>query len=175
VAVKSFKKKISIIISVSLGIVAVAVIALIITTIDLGKVSKEIQEKRLEAITQQRAVGALASLRADSKKATELFPRLEKAMTVRDELLTFRPEMQGLGTKNKAPLTITFGPETGRKEDEPGSIQFTIIAQGAYGNLIELIRDIEKSRYFTSLDNFDIVRQNEESLNLTLTGKVFFR
>ena len=78
--------------------------------------------------------------------------------------------------KGLAP-SFTFGAETPGSDSVPGRIAFTLTVAGQQDKILEFMKAMESSRYFTRIQGVDIVSQGGNTLDYQglITGEIFFR
>jgi len=152
---------------ISVGAVGVVLVGLFLVGIDMKNVAKETVETRAELKRGINRLDRLAQLREESKLAQARIGLLESLLPSRDDLFSLPAEVETLAGSQGLSARFSFGSEG------DGSIDYSITAQGAYGEIVNFLDFIEKNIQFMNVTRTDIILQGEE-YRANLNGRVFF-
>lgn len=167
-----FKKRLSIIIGIPLGICLVLITALFFLGSDITKQTNQIKQLRGSLRYYIEMTEFLALLRQDSEKAKHYLPELESALPTRDQLVVFSSDLNIIARQNKIDIGLNLGQESPASAKEPGKIDFTVAGQGGFDNFLNFLKLLKNSRYFINLKTLDLSRQ-DDNFKVSLTGQVF--
>jgi len=172
---KEFKKKLFVNIGVLLAVVFVLGGGILFLRKDIKLLSDSIAQERSQVADRGNEISLLFDLRKELKEAELYFSILDNALPKRENLYVFNQEVLRLGHVNNLDRpSFSFGSEILSTDTLPGRAKFTIFVSGAYADILGFLRDLERSRYFIKIENFDMV-ERDNKFNAQLVGEVFFR
>ncbi len=157
-----------------LGILAVT-LALIAG--DISKLEKQITTIKGDYSARTQALTNLNGLKLDAKKALGGLSFLQNTLPYKEGLFIFSEDMSRIAREKSLAPSFIFGTETPGSDSIPGRIMFTMTVSGDQGKILEFIRAMESSRYFTRIQGVELVSQGVNTVDYQgiITGEVFFR
>ncbi len=168
----NFKKRLTIIIAIPLGISLILSLILIFLGSDIIERGNHIKQLQSELNFHLRATESLALLRKDSEQAQSYLPAIKNILPTRDQLIEFNKDLTNLVKQNQVSLNLTLGQESLRTETELGVLNFNLTAQGEFDKFLDFLKTLENNRYFIKLITIDLSRQ-DSSFKTSMSGQVF--
>lgn len=142
---------------------------------DIKYLSSSIVETRRQVAARSQEISLFFNLRENFKEAESYFSVLDNALPKRENLYLFNQEVYRLGNMNNLGRpSFSFGSETASTAASPGRAKFTIFISGSHEDILNFLKDLERSRHFINIENFDMI-QRDSKLNGQLSGEVLFR
>jgi Tfp pilus assembly protein PilO len=175
--VKSFTKKITIELLLSVGVIILFGIGLWVSFGDLKSVGLQIISSRSSSSAKEQSFANLANLKQESVLAREKMNILRSTFPSREGILSFRDHANLLAKQWGVSSNFNFSSEHTSKDNNPDSIEFSLAVSGNYDNVISFIEQLEKGRYYISINKMDIVAQgsNTSAYQAVIGGEVFFK
>lgn len=167
-----FRRRLTILISISLGIIFVFSAAIVFLAYDIVNRTNRITSLRGELSSRREGIQSLASLRQDFEKSKIYSANLQNVLPTRDQLLKFSPDLNTIATQNKINFSSSLGNEERGENTKVGETSFNITAQGSFENLINFLKDVSNSRYPLKFVSLDLVQDQKNEFKISLTGKV---
>ncbi len=172
----NFRKKIILTIGFGVAIVLFLIILLFFFGREIASLSKNIVESRQQIEKQNRDTALFFELRQNFETAKGYEKFLNQVLPQREEIFLFKEEVNKISVANNLEhSSFNFGSESLGPEDLFGKVKFVVYAEGEYQNILSFLKDLEKSRYFINLSNFDIIRREDGRFQGYFNGYVFFR
>lgn len=156
-------------------IILVLIIFLFILRADINGRSGQIIQKKTDFAVRSQSVKSLSVLRSEYEKALPSFDFLENILPARDQAITFAKDLEGFAGKYRLEYGFTFGSEAKSTVSAPGSVDFRISMGGTYDNIINFLKNVDKSRYFIYFSSMDLSKAGGDSFTSVVTGSVFTR
>lgn len=164
---KGSKARLLIQIGVSLGIALVILTLVIFLGLDIGKRANDVAVSRGELNGKIKQLNNLAELQSD-KETSEIYSiKLQEVLPKRDDLLSFPSRIDAIAGSHNVASQFSFGNESDK------NIQFSLVIQGNYNNIVSFIETIEKDILFLDLESFDVVGSDIE-YSAKLVGTIYF-
>lgn len=172
-----FRKKLFIRLGITIGVSAILLGLLLYIAGDIKAVNASIQSVRTGLVTRSQSIGNLVDLKRDSEEARKGLSFLQNALPARESLFVFSDEVNRLAKQRNLSTVFTFGIEVPGSATVPGKMGFTINVSGEYNSIIDFMKDLEASRYFTSVNSFELVSQgaNTTGYQVVFSGDVFYK
>ncbi|MEZ4156776.1 MAG: hypothetical protein R3B52_02280 [Candidatus Paceibacterota bacterium] len=143
---------------------------------DINRRAKQIEAGRAEQVATESKIATLSSLEIDSAEAALLRPLLSDSLPLRDDLVSFRREMQQLSVKHGlVGYGFAFGNETIPTDGTPGFIGYNLSIRGLPEQVLGFIYDFENHPYFITMPSINYVEQDNGEFQFTTSGKIFTR
>lgn len=159
-----------------LGIVAgacfVAVIIISLLSYDIGRRAEMIQGYTKELRARVDASLAISSLKTDFEVAKPYFSVLENILPIRDQLISFPKDISFVAQKNKISAAVSFGTETAATASAPGFVNFSMVLEGSYDDILKFMKEVEHGKYVIDWANVDF-SFNKKNYTGTISGRVF--
>ena len=170
-----FKKSLIISLSITLGLTAVMLIAIIILANDSSEKADQIGRAKIEINAKNRSLEILTILQSDSQKAAAYSNQIDSLLITKDQLINSKRELNALAQENGMNLNLEFRDESPPTENElrKTNVVLNINSQtGGLMNFANFLKALENSKYFLKFTNADL---NTEGARLsgTLNGQIF--
>lgn len=170
-----FKKRLAIPLTVALAMIAVLVTAIIFLGLDIESRAQKVGLLRADLNFRTRAIESIAELRSDYEKSKPYAEEMKNILPTQDQLLNFSRDINLIANQNRVNLSLSLK-GGGQPKTETFTLQkndFSATAQGALNNLINFLKAVKTSRYFTKMNSLDISRQGEDTFGILINGQVF--
>ena len=172
----SFRKKLFIQGSIAFVAVAVLLVGIGIFMGDVTKYGDEVVNARKELGLRSGTLSLLARLQSQySQKAKGYTAILNSVIPREADLFNVSRDFQILATQSGVTHTFAFTGETPANEDNLGTINFRVQAEGNLPNLQSFIRSLEQFRYITRLESMGIGKTKDGVNTASLRGVIYFR
>lgn len=151
---------------ISAGAVLTLLAVLAFVALDAKTIAGEALNSRTELNTKISKLEKLAQLREEAKLAEPRFAILENVLPNRDDLFTFKKEIEAIGKSHGLDVDFSFGSE-GEE-----SINYGMSAIGDYDEIIDYIKTIENSIVFMNISSVDVII-TEGGYRAAINGSVF--
>ncbi len=141
---------------------------------DISSRSAAVLEGRKNLVQKSEALRSLAALKLDSERAKSYSSLLQNILPLRDQLISFPKDLEGIARKNKVDFGFSFGAEVASKDNLPGSLGFAITLGGKYANILDFMEEVESSRYIIEWVEMDIALVGD-IFKGSASGRVFSR
>ncbi len=169
-----FKKKFSLNLGVSLGVVLILLVINFLIDADLTRRAAAVEAAKRDLALRAKAIESLAVLKDEARRADGYRSALEQSLPKSDELINFRSNLRALAQARNLDFTFSFGAETPLRDNQPAFTGFQMTISGPTRAFMEFLRDLERSIYFVDLENIDM-SQSGDRFSATLAGRVFGR
>ena len=159
--------------SISGGVIALLIIAVLLAGNDLSRRADKIQNSRQELSVRLKSFNSLVALRANASEAAKITSVLQLALPAKDQLIGFSKVLEGYAKNNKLGFGFSFESETKAAEKIPATNSFTLTSSGPYSQFIRFLRALEGGAYSVGFDSFDLNRRAGEDFDILIKGKVF--
>lgn len=171
---RNWKKRLILSIGLTLIIVAVFLGGIIFLRSDIRSRAEIINSLRQELNFRTNSLKSLATLKQDLEKTRPYIDLIETALSNKDALVNFPKDLSKLSKESNVELGFAFGNEIAATQNEPGATIFNLTLSGNYGNIINFLKSLEKSRYFISLETIDLAKTPQtQKFSALISGKVF--
>ncbi len=171
---KPFHKKVTVKLSISLGIIAVLVLGIIFFGFRVDSLSEKVITTRQELGERSRSLQSLASLRSDySTKGQSYLNVLYNVIPEKDELIDLSKNFQVIAQEGQLDYGFTFLGENPPIAENLGSVKFSLSLGGSLNELLSFLKNLENFRYLISLENVSLNRADRMRMNIR--GDVFYR
>ncbi|MDD4931547.1 MAG: type 4a pilus biogenesis protein PilO [Candidatus Colwellbacteria bacterium] len=172
-----FQRKLLIRLGITAAIMAVVFGFIIYVMGDMTSVATSIKEIRSAFNIKSQAIGNLAGLQKDAEEARVGSSILQNTLPNRESLFVFTDEINRLARARNLVPVVNFTEEVQGTETAPGKIGFSANIAGDYEQLIDFMKALESSRYFTSIESFEMISQgsNTTGYQAVIVGEVFFK
>ena len=127
--------------------------------------------------SNSQLIEGLASIKSMAAETGKYKQALDALLPAKDELVNFSGWLDGLSRAHQVSESFSFqGNAVESSKSEAGFVGFSLDASGAYGNLIDFLKDVElrAPRYLVGFDNVDL-RRDGSGYRVSVRGRVFFR
>lgn len=143
---------------------------------DINRRAKQIEANRAANIAIESKIATLSSLEINNTEAVLLRPVLSDSLPLRDDLVSFRREMQQLSIKHGlVGYGFAFGNETIPTDGTPGFIGYNLSIRGLPEQVLGFISEFEDHPYFITMPSINYVEQDNGEFQFTTSGKIFTR
>lgn len=170
-----FKKRLAILLIISLAVIAVLTTAIIFMGLDIKSRAQEVSRLRADFNFRARAIESIAELRSDYEKSKPYAGEIKNILPTQDQLVNFSRDMNLIANQNKINLSLSLK-GGGQLKTETPALQkndFSATAQGTLNSLINFLRAVKTSRYFIQMNSLDISKQGENTFSILINGQVF--
>lgn len=171
----SFKKQLLVQIVIGFVIFIALIGGLLFFGSNIKDYSAKIDVARQDLIARSVSLSSLATLRTQyNTKAKDYLTIINNLVPVRDQLINFSREAQGLASDVEG-FGFSFLGESQATAESFGAISFTINLQATIPQLIKFLENVEKFRYLATVENLTLNRQPDSFYQIPVKGKVFFK
>ncbi|MCP6720406.1 MAG: hypothetical protein KJI72_03775 [Patescibacteria group bacterium] len=172
---KTFRKRLTTELVVSLITIGVLVIGLLFFGFNVGKFTKKIVAARQELAERATSLQSLAILRSEySNKGEPYLNVLYNIIPLKDELIDLSKDFQSLAASERLDYGFTFVGETPATPGNLGSVRFSLSLGGSLNQLIDFIENLQNFRYLINLENI-AMSGGASQTSMDIKGSVFFR
>ncbi len=172
----NFRKKMILTIGFGVAFVLFLIILLFFFGREVASLSKNIVESRQQIEKQNKDTALFFELRKNFETAKEYEKFLNQVLPKREEIYLFKEEVNRISVANNLGRpSFNFGSESLDLDALFGKVKFVVYVEGEYQSILSFLKDLEKSRYFINLSNFDIIKQEGGRFKGYFNGDVFFR
>lgn len=171
----NFKKRLVILLSISLLVITALVAAIIFMGLDIGSRAKKLGFLRADLNFRTRAIESITDLRSDYEKSKPYAGEIKNILPTQDQLVNFSRDMNLIANQNQVDLNLSLK-GGGQLKTEAPTLQkndFGATAQGPLNNLINFLKAIKISRYFTTMNSLDLSGRGEGTFSIIINGQVF--
>lgn len=163
--------------------VLLAVVVIVFTGTQIGKVTKSLQQKRaLDSVFEKRSETVLV-LEKDLQIVGDKDKKIQAALLSSDNILEFVGILESLANQYALQQNLKFGIPVAVPSDEEGvnlaSIDYNITLQGNVSTLEKYLADFEKLPYFTHASSVSLTTQSpqgwDDNSNITIQAKLYVR
>lgn len=170
----NFKKNLFLNIGISLGIVAVLLIANFFLNSDIAGRVQEIRRIKNESADKAKAIESLVLLKDEERRADRLEATLDALLPTQEGILAFRQALSRLASDNNLELTFFFRDESPAEGDKTGFTNFQFTVKGTGKSFTNFLKAIDGMHYLVSLDKIEYTRTGG-AFTVIASGKVFSR
>ena len=170
---REFKTKFMMNLGITFGALAVLGGLIIYLGYDISAKAYDIGSIRSTLLSNTSDAKNLNSLRTDAKEAAPFLDKLKAILPSRDSLFTVQKDFQTLAQNNQLAFSSQFSAEIPETATQLGKIRLEMLAQGEYNGILEFVKGVDASKYFTNIVNMDLVRQGNK-FNANLTAEISF-
>jgi|GEM_PF-1388275 len=172
----SFKKQLTIQLSIALGVLIILSIGLSIFAGSIRTAIDDLASLRADLAFRASSLKSLANLQTQyNRKAKGYSENLTKAVPQKEELIGLSKDFQSLAGLAKVEQTFGFTSETPASGGGLGFLSFQSTASGDLLSLSKFLSSIENFRYLTKVESLNISPSEPSSQKLNIKGKIFFR
>jgi len=168
----SFKQQLLIILAIYLGLIVLLGAVLIFLGKDISEKTGKINQLQNEIALKTQSNESLAVLRQDYAKAQSYETALNNILPSRDQLLSFRRELETMASQSKIDFSVSLGKEE-PQGTQGGAMGIGAVMAGGFEQISNFLKTLENSRYLLKFDNFDLTRE-EGKFRMRLNGQVFY-
>ncbi len=169
---KEFKMRLVINLGIVVGALFVASMIIVLLSYDIGRRALMIQGYTKELRARVDASLAISSLKTDFELAKPYFSVLENILPIRDSLISFPKDISFVAQKNKISAAVSFGSETASTVATPGFVNFSMVLEGSYDDILKFMAEVERGKYVIDWASVDF-SFNKKNYTGTISGRVF--
>ena len=174
IGMNNFRRRLMTDISISFIIISALIVGLVFFALNIKSDAKKIVEVRQELLNRSTSLKSFAFLSSQyNAKGKDYLQILNNVTPTYDQLIDLPKSLQSLAAKEDLGFGFTFTGETLSTTDKLGEARFTINLQGELFQFLNFIEEMDKMRFITSLDSFDLSGEDNKS-QMLIVGRVFF-
>lgn len=164
------------IIAISIALVGTLILAIILIVIGLKikNMTQDILNQKSEISAKQQRIEAFSLLEKDAVNAAKYTSILQNALPTKDELITFKQELDSLAQKTDVTISFTFGTEGSEIQGGVKGLAFQVVVGGTLGQILNFFREMEKNRFIINISDMDLNKQGNVFRG-NLNGQVYFQ
>ena len=168
-----FKKRLWITIAISGGGLLLLATFIIVLNYDINKRERAIMEQKQMLELRNQTIALLSSASNDLRRIEPMLAMLENILPNKDQLINFPTELNKAAKGYGVDIGFTFGPEKAGTPEGPGNIKFTMTLAGAFSDIVDFLRVIERHQYFIKLDSIDVRPAANNNFSLLTSGVIY--
>lgn len=173
----SFNRYLWISFGMILGIVVITTVAFYFLVGDITLRSNVISANRALIAEKNNSLVTFAEIKQDSAQAAEYKTAMDKLLPTQKELINFPQWLQNVAVSYSVTANSSFATDmTPASSTAPGTIGFSLTAEGGNDNVISFLRNLESQApgFLLSFNSFNL-SQNGDDAKVVVGGNVFFR
>ncbi|HZI95598.1 MAG TPA: hypothetical protein VFD40_00210 [Candidatus Paceibacterota bacterium] len=170
-----FKKRLTLILSISLTIILILAGLFYYFYSDISKRVVKINSYRQEAASRATILNRIYLLEGESTKSLVYFEKLKDALPTETEMVGLEEILKNLAGQNDLNLSFRFGLLNEATEQEPKNYSFNLILSGEKGNILKWLDGFQSLDYVIRVDQIELTQTSSEEYNTKILGRVYLR
>jgi len=179
---EGFRKKLLLLLIISLSLFLVAGLLLLFSMRDINKKVEEANNYQQELIRRGAILDRIQSLERETQKADLYSDSLNNALPSETEVISLESKLKNLASiYNLNNLSFRFGTLNSPQDNEPKSYSFNLIIDGKLSSLLNWLDAFQKLPYSFHLEQIEITQtsplgsQTVAAYNIKILGRVYLR
>jgi len=174
-----FKKRLILILSISLSIILVLGGLFYYFHNDILKRVKEVNSYRKELASRASILNRIYVLEQEHTKSLPYFEKLTKALPTETEMVNLEEVLKNLAGQNDLNLSFRFGLLNEATEQEPKNYSFNLILTGEKNNVLKWMDSLQKLTYTIRVDQIELSQtsfsEGKSYYSVKILGRVYLR
>lgn len=174
-----FKKRLILILSISLSIILVLGGLFYYFRNDISKRVIKINSYRQELASRASILNRIYVLEQEYKKSLPYFAKLTEALPTETEMVNLEEVLKNLAGQNDLDLSFRFGLLNEATEQEPKNYSFNLILTGEKDNILKWMDGLQKLNYTIRVDQIELSQtsfgESKSYYSVKILGRVYLR
>ena len=174
-----FKKRLILILSISLSIILVLGGLFYYFYNDISKRVIKINSYRQELVSRASILNRIYVLEQEYKKSLPYFAKLTEALPTETEMVNLEEVLKNLANQNDLDLSFRFGLLNEATEQEPKNYSFNLILTGEKDNILKWMDGLQKLNYTIRVDQIELSQtssgESKSYYSVKILGRVYLR
>ena len=170
-----FKKRLILIISISLSIILILGGLFYYFYNDILKRVVKINSYRQEVVSRATILNRIQLLENEYTKSLAYFQKLREALPTETEMVGIEEILKNLADQNDLNLSFRFGLLNEKTEQEPKNYSFNLILSGKKNNILKWLDGFQALNYVIRIDQIELTQTGPEGYNAKILGRVYLR
>jgi Tfp pilus assembly protein PilO len=170
-----FKKKLILILSISLSIILVLGGLFYYFYNDISKRVIKINAYRQELASRASILNRIYVLEQEYKRSLPYFEKLTEALPTETEMVNLEEVLKNLAGQNDLDLSFRFGLLNEATEQEPKNYSFNLILTGEKNNILKWMDGLQKLNYTIRVDQIELSQTSSQEYSTKILGRVYLR
>ncbi len=174
-----FKKRLILILSISLSIILVLGGLFYYFRDDISKKVIEVNSYRQELASRASILNRIYVLEQEYTKSLPYFEKLAEALPTETEMVDLEEVLKDLAGQNDLNLSFRFGLFNEATEQEPKNYDFNLILTGENDNVLKWMDGLQKLNYIIRVDRIELSQTSSSGgkfyYSVKILGRVYLR
>ena len=170
-----FKKRLILILSISLSIILVLGGLFYYFHNDILKKVIKINTYRQELASRVSILDRIYVLEQEYTKSLPYFVKLTEALPTETEMVNLEEVLKSLAGQNDLDLSFRFGLLNEATEQEPKNYSFNLILTGEKDNILKWMDGLQKLNYTIRVDQIELTQTSSQGYSAKILGRVYLR
>ncbi len=174
-----FKKRLILILSISLSIILVLGGLFYYFHNDILKRVTKINSYRQELASRASILNRIYVLEQEHTKSLPYFGKLTEALPIETEMVNLEEVLKNLASQNDLNLSFRFGLLNEATEQEPKNYSFNLILTGEKDNVLKWMDGLQKLNYTIRVDQIELSQTSSGGgkfyYSVKILGRVYLR
>jgi len=175
---KTFRKRIIILIAVTLGSIAILSAMVLVLGKDIKERVDKITKNKSALLVRDLRIATLRNLSGQVDSVEKGFEVLAGILPEKDILINFPDAVRDMAIQTSVNHNFAFGTEQDSTQETSGTINFSLSLSGEFKNVVNFMKLFEDHPYVMSLGDIDLRRVNNpaderEIFSLSTTGIIY--
>lgn len=174
-----FKKRLILILSISLSIILVLGVLFYYFYNDISKKVVQINAYRQEVVSRATILDRIQLLEQEYTKSLPYFEKLKEALPTETEMVSLEEVLQNLADQNNLDLSFRFGLLNEVTEQEPKNYSFNLILSGEKDSVLKWMDSLQQLNYTIRIDQIELSQtsssEGESYYSVKILGRVYLR
>jgi len=170
-----FKKRLILILSISLSIILVLGGLFYYFRNDILKRATKINSYRQELASRVSILDRIYVLEQEYTKSLPYFVKLTEALPTETEMVNLEEVLKSLAGQNDLDLSFRFGLLNEATEQEPKNYSFNLILTGEKDNILKWMDGLQKLNYTIRVDQIELTQTSSQGYSAKILGRVYLR
>ena len=153
-----FKKRLILILSISLSIILVFGVLFYYFYNDISKKVVQINTYRQEVASRATILDRIQLLEQEYTKSLPYFEKLNEALPTETEMVSLEEVLQNLADQNNLDLSFRFGLLNEVTEQEPKNYSFNLILSGEKDSVLKWMDSLQQLNYTIRIDQIELTQ-----------------
>ncbi len=171
----SFKKRLVLILSISLSIILILGGLFYYFYSDISKRVVKINSYRQEVASRATILNRIYLLEGEHTKSLVYFEKLKNALPTETEMVSLEEVLKDLASQGNLSLSFRFGLLNEATEQEPKNYSFNLILSGEKNNILKWLDGFQSLDYIIRVDQIELTQTSSEEYNTKILGRVYLR
>lgn len=143
---------------------------------DIASRSNAIAATRVLVAQKNSSLAAFAEIKKDTAEAATYETAMDKLLPAQNDLINFPQWLQNFAATFNVTTNFLFGETVAATPSAPGSIGFSLTAQGSEGDTLSFLKNLESQApgFLLSFDSVNLT-ESGSGAKVVVTGEMFFK
>jgi len=170
-----FKKRLILILSISLPIILVLGGLFYYFYSDISKRVVEINSYRQEIASRTTILNRIYLLEGEYTKSLVYFEKLKDALPIETEMVSLEKVLKDLAGQNDLNLSFRFGLLNEATEQEPRNYSFNLVLSGEKDNILKWLDGFQSLDYTIRVDQIELTQIDFQGYSTKILGRIYLR